>query len=131
MKYSLSFCDVYQIADDIYETIDKEGATIDQKCAEESWNFWNDLRKEPFALLVNCKNSFSFSFEGAQQIGKHPLQNKTAFLIHDASQRMEIESAMEIKKTVGHPYYYKVFSERDEALKWLGFSMEQPVDNKT
>ena len=122
MEYSLSFCNIYQIADDIFETIDKEDVIIDHKCAEESWNFWNELRKEPFALLVNCKNSFSFSFEGAQHIGKHPFQKKTAFLIEDASQRKKLELAMEIKEKVGHSYDYKVYSDREEAIKWLSLS---------
>ena len=76
MGYSLSFCDVYQITTDIFETIDREGVTIDDKCAEESWNFWNDLRKEPFALLVNCKNSFSFSLVPIKQTQLNRLDSR-------------------------------------------------------
>ena len=122
MEYSLSFCNIYQIKKDIFETIDKKNAIIDRECAEESWNFWNELRKEPFALLVNCKHSFSLSFEGAQHIGKHPLQKKTAYLIQDTNQKKKIGLAMEIKNNMGHFYDYKIFSDREEAIKWLSFS---------
>ena len=127
MKYSLSFCDVYQISDDIFETIDKEGIEIDNNCAEESWDFWDKLRKEPFGLLVNCKNSFSLSFNGDQKIGCHPLQQKTAILVNNSNQRKQIDVMMEIKKSVGHPYHHKVFSEREEAIKWLGLAENNQV----
>lgn len=92
MKYTLSFCDIIQIADNIFETIDREGITIDKECADDAWKFWDGLRKKPFGLLVNCKNSYSFSFEGAREIGTHPLQKNTAILVNNATQQKAFET---------------------------------------
>ena len=58
-----------QLSDNIFEVTINEGATIDEKCAEEARIFWHDLRKEPYGILVNNKNQFSYSFMGAQKIG--------------------------------------------------------------
>ncbi|MBU3983908.1 MAG: hypothetical protein KJ985_10660, partial [Proteobacteria bacterium] len=66
MKYKLSFCEIEQLSDEIFEVTVNEGAVIDEKCAEEGRIFWHDLRTEPYRLLVNNKNRFSYSFLGAK-----------------------------------------------------------------
>lgn len=119
MNYSLSFCDIAQISDTLFEVIDKEGVIIDKRCANEVANFWTNLRQEPFGLLVNCQNSFSLSFEGGREIGIHPLQHKTAILIHDNEQELSIQSAMGIKKALNISYQHKIFYDRKKALEWL------------
>lgn len=123
MKHSLSFCEVTQISDYIYEAIDNEGVVIDAECAREVWDFWSELRQEPFGLLVHCKNSFSVSFEGAQNVASHPLQQKTAILVCDKRQIHQIKTVMSIKETLGHDDDHKVFyggeSAREEAIEWL------------
>jgi len=53
MKYKLSFCEIEQLSDEIFEVTVNEGAVIDEKCAEEGRIFWHDLRTEPYRLLVN------------------------------------------------------------------------------
>jgi len=83
MKYKLSFCEIEQLSDNIFEVTINEGATIDETCAEEARIFWHDLRKEPYGLLVNNKNRFSYSFMGSQKIGEHPLERKTAVLVDE------------------------------------------------
>jgi hypothetical protein len=83
MKYQLSYCDIEQLSDNVFETIAKKGITLDKKCADESWIFWQHLRDKPFGLLINCEIPFHYSFEGAREIGKHPLQQKTAILLNN------------------------------------------------
>lgn len=91
-----------QISDNIFEVIDREGIIIDEKRAEEAWKFWNELRAEPFGVLVNCENSFSISFEGAQEIAKHPLQRKRAVIVDNFRQEQQIKTTMKIKEVLGH-----------------------------
>ena len=68
MRYQLSFCEIEQLSDSIFEVTTAEGAVIDDKCAKEANDFWFKLRKKPFCLLVNNINSFSFSFAGSIEI---------------------------------------------------------------
>ena len=97
MRYQLSFCEIEQLSDSIFEVTTAEGAVIDDKCAKEANDFWLKLRKEPFCLLVNTINSFSFSFTGSIEIGKNPLR----------------------KKTAGFSEETHCFHDRTETVKWL------------
>jgi len=123
LRYSLSFCEVTRISNHIYETVDNEGIVIDAKCAKEAMDFWSELRQKPFGLLVNCKNSFSISFEGAQKIARHPLQQKTAILVYGEPQKRQMESMMSIKESFGHHDLHKVFyggeAVKSKAIEWL------------
>jgi len=119
MKYKLSFCEIEQLSDNIFEVTIKEVVIIDEKCAEEAQIFWHNLRKEPYGLLVNNKNRFSYSFMGAQKIGDHPLEQKTAVLIDDKISKNQMSTVIELKKMAGNAENRKVFQDRDEAIKWL------------
>ena len=119
MKYKLSFCEIEQLSDNIFEVTINEGAIIDEKCAEEGRIFWHDLRKEPYGLLVNNKNRFSYSFMGSQKIGEHPLERKTAVLVDDPTSKNQMSMVMDLKKIVGNVENKKVYQDRTEAIKWL------------
>ncbi|MBU0484331.1 MAG: hypothetical protein KKB30_07440 [Proteobacteria bacterium] len=119
MKYKLSFCEIEQLTDNIFEATINEGAVIDRKCAEEAQIFWHDLRKEPYELLVNNKNQFSYSFMGSQKIGEHSLERKTAVLVDNPISKDQMATVLELKKLYGNAKNRKVFQDRDKALKWL------------
>jgi len=119
MKYKLSFCEIELLSDNIFEVTINEGVTIDEQCAEEAQIFWHDLRKEPYGLFVNNKNRFSYSFMGAQKIGDHSLERKTAVLIDDKLSKNQMSTVMELKKMTGNVENRKIFQDRDEAIKWL------------
>ncbi len=119
MKYQLSFCNIEQLSENVFETIAQENIVLDKKCADESWNFWSNLREKPFGLLVNCKIPFRYSFEGSRDISKHPLQLKTAILIINSQLETEMKASMEIKKSTGDDTPHQFFSNRNEAIKWL------------
>ena len=119
MKYKLSFCEIEQLSDNIFEVTINEGAIIDEECALEAEKFWHDLRKEPYRLLVNNRNKFSYSFMGSQKIGEHSLEQKTAVLINDPITEGQIKDVLELKKMFGNATNRKVFQDRNEAIKWL------------
>ena len=119
MKYKLSFCEIEQLSDNIFEVTINDGAIIDEKCAEEAEIFWQDLRKEPYGLLVNNKNRFSYSFMGSQKIGEHSLERKTAVLVDNPISKDQISTVLDLKKMVGNVENRKVFHDRDKAIEWL------------
>lgn len=119
MGQSLSFCDINEISENVYETVAKEGIILDAECAKEALDFWDKQCKEPFGLLVNSQNSFSHSFEGAREIGKHPLQTKTALLVYSEKQASEFKAALQIKQVTHHHARHKIFDDREKAIEWL------------
>ena len=119
MKYKLSFCEIEQFSDNIFEVTINAGAIIDEKCAEEAERFWHDLRTVPYGLLVNNKKRFSYSFMGAQKIGEHSLERKTAVLVDDPISKDPMSMVLDLKKMAGNTENRKVFQDRDEAIKWL------------
>jgi len=119
MKYKLSFCEFKQLSDNIFEVTINAGAIIDEKCAKEAEIFWHNLRTVPYGLLVNNKNSFSYSFMGAQKIGEHSLERKTAVLVDDPISNDQMSTVLDLKKMAGNSENRKVFQDRDKAIKWL------------
>ena len=119
MGYQLSFCEIEQLSDNTFEVTTAEGAVIDDKCAKEANDFWQKIRKEPFSLLVNTKNSFSFSFTGSIEIGKNPLRKKTAILLSNKKRKGEVAMTLELKKTENYSEKTRCFHDRAEAIEWL------------
>jgi len=121
MKYQLSFCEIEQLSDNVFETVVKEGIVLDKNCSDEVCNFWNNLRDKPFGLLVNCKNKYSRSFEGSLEVGKHPLQQKTTYFCNadDRYSKEQLKTTLQIIKMTKHSANHKIFSDRDNAINWL------------
>lgn len=119
MKYKLSFCEIEQLSDNIFEVTINAGAIIDEECSEEAEKFWHHLRTVPYRLLVNNKNSFSYSFMGSQKIGEHSLEEKTAILVDDPISKNQMSTVLELKDMAGNIANRKVFRDRVSAMKWL------------
>ncbi len=121
MKYQLSNCQIEQLAENIFEVTPRKGIVIDRKCVDECETLWNKIRDKPFGLLVNCENSFSLSFEGSRDAGQHPFQQKTAILCNDYVDGSEkkLKLTRQIKIMSGFFCDHQVFTDRDEAIKWL------------
>ena len=119
MKHKLSFCEIEQLSDNIFEVTINQGAIIDERCAAEAEIFWQNLRTEPYGLLVNNNNQFSYSFMGSQNIGEHSLERKTAVLVDNAASKDQMSTVLELKKMFGTVDNRQVFQNRKEALQWL------------
>lgn len=116
MRYKLSFCEVEQLSENVFEVTVNEGVTIDEKCAKEAELFWQKTRTEPFGILLNNNNNFSFSFLGSKKIGEHALEQKTAVLVSDSTSKDQMSTVHALKK---FPPNRKAFTDREEAIKWL------------
>lgn len=119
MRYELSFCEIEQLSDNIFEVTTAEGTVIDEKCAKEANDFWLNLRKVPFCILVNTENSFTFSFTGSIEIGNNPLRKKTAILLSNKKTKGEVAITQDLKKTDHFSEETRCFHDRTEAIEWL------------
>jgi len=119
MKYQLTFCDIEQLSDNVFEGIPKEGVKLDRNCFDEYRNFWEKLQDKPFGLLINCEKPFLFSFEGSKNASPHPLQQKTAILLNTNKLKENIKAAVKIKKLIENNTTIEFFTDREEAILWL------------
>ena len=119
MKHQLSFCEIEQLSSNVFEIISKNGIIFDENCTNEISIFWHYSRNKPFGLLINCQNQNSRPFEASREIGKHPLQQKTAILLNYADLENKMEISAEIKKLIEDYTQHQFFSDRDKAIKWL------------
>jgi hypothetical protein len=78
VKHQLTNCMIKQLSKNVFEIIPKEGIVVDKECVGECWKLWDSTREEPFGLLINCKNHFSWSFEGSRDMAKHPPHTKNS-----------------------------------------------------
>lgn len=97
MRYQLSFCEIEQLSDNTFEVTTAEGTVINDKCAKEANKFWLKLREEPFGILINTNNSFSFSFSGSIEIAKNPLRKKTAILLSNKKTKADVGIIIDLK----------------------------------
>ncbi len=121
MKYELSKCVVEQLSENIFQVTPHEGIVVDKNYLDEIWKLWDDLRDKQFGVLINCKNQFSRSFEGARDTGKHHLNQKVAFLCKEDDYHTKKHWALtkQIKKMTAGNIHHQFFTDRDEAIKWL------------
>jgi len=120
MKYQLSYCDIERLSDNILEVTPKKGIVVNQNTLNEYWALLDEIQNKPFGLLINRKNTYFRSFVGSMEIGKHPLQKRTAILYSNNKElERQLRKTQEIKKMSGHHWIHKVFTDRDEAIKWL------------
>jgi hypothetical protein len=115
---------IKQLSKNVFEIIPKEGIVVDKECVGECWKLWDSTREEPFGLLINCKNHFSWSFEGSRDMAKHPLIQKTVSLCNedDDHTKNQLGLMLQIREMSGHYWSHKIFTDRIQALKWLSDS---------
>ena len=119
MKHHLSFCDIEQLSEKVFEVTVAEGITLDNNHIKIFSIFFLGLRKKPFNILLNDKNSFRISFSGSIEIGRNHLINQIAILNNCPERKVRLDVALEIKNSGGRFSEDKVFSDRIEALNWL------------
>jgi len=117
--HRLSFCSVSEIEKDLFEMVIDDGITLDLTCAQEELEFWTALREDPFGVLLDCRTSFSYDYEGAARLGQSPLLRKMAILIYSEVQHTSNSLAMNINHAAMPDKLSKLFVSRSEALGWL------------
>lgn len=124
VRYRLSFCTITEVEDGIFEVVVDEGTEVGAAQAEEENTFWQQ-RTAPYAVLLNCKTSFSYTYGGASTIGANPLQRKIAVVAQKRSDAETSNLAISFSKMNMPAKIARVFSDYDVALAWL----REPVED--
>ncbi len=117
-SYKLSFGTIGLINDNLAEVIVDEGVEIDEVMVDEYHDFLLSTLEAPFYLLINKKNSYTYTF-GAQQVITQlkEIDSMAVVTTTDAG-------IMSTKTLISMNYNdtslnVKMFREREEALAWL------------
>lgn len=116
-EYRLSYATIIRLSDHIAEVIVDEGVEMDLEEVEEYHKFLQDTFVAPFAILVNRKNSYTYSFAAQQKLATLPQFKAIALLVYNKSAEISSQALRDIKRD--QPWNSQIFEDRDEALGWL------------
>lgn len=116
-SYKLTFGTIIIINQDLAEVIVDEGVEINEASVDEYHNFLLENLVAPFSLLINRKNSYTYTFKAQRTIGRLKEIKAIAVLISTSGALMSTE--MVIKLSAESDWNIYVFQERTKALKWL------------
>lgn len=116
-EHHLSFADVILHQPNLAEVIVYEGIEIDMPMVEEYHDFLLSNLQAPFALLVNNKNHYTYTFEAQLSITLLKEVKAIAVLAYDRASRYATES---LKNMPNHTAWnMTIFDDRDKAIAWL------------
>ncbi|BFM14773.1 hypothetical protein R50073_09560 [Maricurvus nonylphenolicus] len=103
--------------DDIVEVIADDGIEIDLAMIGEFHEFLINNMQAPFALLINKRNSYSFTLEAQKYLYALEQINAVAVVAHNKASE---DTAQALLDYPGNPDFEgKVFDNREDALNWL------------
>ncbi|MFT5757832.1 MAG: hypothetical protein ACI9LM_002568 [Alteromonadaceae bacterium] len=127
-KFKLSFCEVILLEKDIAEVIVDDGVEVNLLMVEEYHAFLLKQMTYPFSLLINKKNSYSYTFEAQLQVATLSQINVMAVIAYTRTAEISTKNLASFTREI--PWQLEVFNERELALHWL-YSSHKIVALKT
>jgi len=116
-KYTLSFCEITLLEKDIAEVIINEGIEINLAMVEEYHALLLNKLVYPFSLLINKKNSYSYTFEAQLQLAALPQINVIAIVTYTKISEISTRNLASLPREI--PWRLEMFNDRELALNWL------------
>ncbi|MBD0830649.1 hypothetical protein [Aestuariibaculum sediminum] len=116
-NYTLSFGEITILESNLAEVVVNEGVVMNEQKVEEYHSFLLNHLEAPFKLLVNTKNSYSYSFNAQKTIGNLKEIQAIAVVVYSIRSLMSIQTLMDIG--IRNTKTINVFQDRDEAINWL------------
>ncbi|MBU3821120.1 hypothetical protein KO566_03530 [Flavobacteriaceae bacterium XHP0103] len=116
-SYELPFAEIIILKDNFAEVIIKEGVVMDEFMVGVYHDFLLTHLQAPFALLINKKNSYSYTFEAQKTIADLKEISHMAVVVATNGALMSTETL--IKMNEDKQWNIRLFQERDVALNWL------------
>ncbi len=121
MKHRLSFGYYNLLANNIVEVTADEGIEISLEMVEESIEFINQYVEGNYAMLVNCINNYTYSYEAQLSVASHENLKGVAFVYYSAKSE---ETTKELQRNRSFDQWnYPMFSGLElgwqQAHQWL------------
>ena len=115
--FDLSFGTVTLLRQDMAEVIIDQGIEMDLDMVDEYHMFVSEFLADPCAILINKMHQYTYTFEA--QLAISNLEKIKAIAAVAYSDASRIASEVLMKLPTHKQWNMKIFSDRDQALRWL------------
>ncbi len=115
--HTLSFCTITLLQKNIAEVIVNDGVEMSLEMVETYHQFLLDNMPDSFSLLINKKNSYTYSFEAQLHLATLTQINSMAVLVYNSISAATTKSLASMPRAI--PWKLEVFIDRENAIKWL------------
>lgn len=116
-EYTLSFGTITVLKDDLAEVIINEGVVMNEIMVDLYHDFLLSYLKAPFSLIINKKNSYSYTFEAQKIIANLKEIYAMAVIVGTNAAVMSTKTLMQINAS--NNWNIKLFRTKPEALEWI------------
>ncbi|MCH2206541.1 MAG: hypothetical protein MK132_11805 [Lentisphaerales bacterium] len=116
-EFTLSFGKIFILQDDIAEIIVDDMIEMDLVMVEEYHEFLLSHLTPPFSLLINKKNSYTYTFEAQLELANLPEINFMAVVAYNYFTQSTTKDLIEMPRDT--PWNIQIFANRASALNWL------------
>lgn len=116
-NYRLSFATIVIFKKNLAEVIVDDGIEINEIMVDEYHDFLLTNLDAPFSLLINKKNSYSYTFNALKVIAHLDEIQAMAVVSNTSGALMSTQTLINVNGNVFKNI--KLFDEREEALYWL------------
>lgn len=121
MKHRLSFGYFNVISDNIVEVVVDEGVEMDLNMIEECHAFIQSQFCEPFGMLINRVNNYTYSYEAKLSIASYEHLKAIAFVYYSKDSKEITENLYKLRAL--DEWNYRIFSGLElgwqQAHDWL------------
>ena len=115
--HELTFAKIIILREDIAEVMINEGVNMDLDMVKEYHEFLLSHLRAPFSLLINKINSYTYDFEAQEELATLEEIRAMAVVAYNRVTRIATETLASFPRDV--EWNLEIFSNRDDALKWL------------
>ncbi|WP_028863620.1 hypothetical protein [Psychromonas aquimarina] len=123
--YDLSFAKIIVLRDDIAEVIVNDRIEVNLEMVKQTHAFLLSHLKQPFSLLINKLNSYSYTFEAQMEITNLPEINVLAVVSYNNFSTVSTQYLQSLTRS--NKWNLHIFSQRDEALAFLEKAQEKSL----
>src|SRR5690606_36820058 len=116
-SYELPFATIIIHRTDLAEVIINEGVVLNELMVDAYHDDLLTYLQAPFALLINKKYSYSYTFEAQRAIANLKEISHMAIVVGTNGALMSTETL--IKLNEGKNWNVKLFHDRETALNWI------------
>ena len=127
--YNLQFATIVPLQHDIAEVIIRRDIEMDVAMVETYHEFLRDHFSAPFALLVNKKYPYTYTFEAQQLIASIPEIAAMAIVTYNSLSKEFTQSLINQPRST--PWNARIFSKREDALQWIKSQLNSKPQNQS
>lgn len=116
-QYKLSFGTIVILEDNLAEVIINEGVIMNEIMVDLYHDFLLSYLKAPFSLIINKKNSYSYTFEAQKMIANLDEIHCMAVVVGTKGALMSTKTLIQINEA--NDWNIKLFKTREEAIEWI------------